>query len=55
MNIINKNDIIKKDNLNIILENEENKINEHYSDYKLNNLEYLEALEYDNRKFFKVY
>ena len=33
----------------------EKKIDVNYDDYELNNLDYLEAIEYDNRTFFRIY
>ena len=34
---------------------QEKKIDVNYDDYELNNLDYLEAIEYDNRTFFRIY
>ena len=49
----------KEDNINALNiikeEKEEKKINVNYDDYEYNNLEYLEAVEYDNRTFFRIY
>ena len=46
--IINQNSEIKN-------EKNENIAEENYDDYELNSLEYLLALEFDDRKFFRVY
>ena len=61
VNIINNNDAIKNENKIKSLKVNEKKVkeeknsNENYTDYELNSLEYLEALEYDNRNFFRIY
>ena len=53
INYLNKKLDVKKPEINEKLS--EKKEKEKLSDYELNDLEYLEALEEDNRNFFKIY
>ena len=57
MNLINNKDIFKRKNKNNKIKEIKNKkiSNDNYTDYELNSLEYIKALKYDNRTFFKIY
>ena len=52
---INNENLLNNFNLNDTLEQKEKDIILNYDDYELNSFEYSLALEFDNRKFFRVY